>query len=276
MKNLINMLNTYVLVPAKTKLEPMKSGLIWMLYGMLITIAVSAYIQRDRVVETAKQQYSDLVSKTVETIQPSAVTVTKAEAAAINLKEQEDQRIGEYIMFIMNFSKVKISEFQKQLLAQAIVRVSGSIFDTETERQYFVVLINNESGFDRAVKSPAGAVGLTQVMPQFISEFGGHCDIEVNPSEVMDTETNLLLGACRFKHLLNAYKGVVTTALAAYNAGKHAKSVKELQKLEKITNEETLQYIARFAHVTATADANFKFVKTTAEVTPESTSLTER
>jgi hypothetical protein len=174
-------------------------------------------------------------------------------------KEQEDQKLGEYVMFIMGMRETKMSNFQKQLMAQTIVRVSGNIFDNYDERTWFVILINNESSFDRLAKSPAGAVGLTQVMPQFVEEFGGHCGLSnINPLEVTDMEVNLTLGACRFKHLLVSYKGVYSTALAAYNGGKNAKSVKELQRLANITTEETLQYLARFTHIKASADANAK------------------
>jgi len=174
-------------------------------------------------------------------------------------EDKESQKVGEYIMFIMNMHDTKMSDFQKQLMAQTITRVSGNIFDSYEERTWFVILINNESGFDRLAKSSAGAVGLTQVMPQFVNEFGGHCNIsDINPNEVIDMEINLTLGACRFKHLLSNYKGVYSTALAAYNGGKNAKSVKELQKLANITTEETLQYLARFTHIKASADANEK------------------
>jgi hypothetical protein len=182
---------------------------------------------------------------------------TKADLQVAQAKESEDQRVGNYIMFIMSMRNLQISEFQKQLMAQAIVRVSGNVFATFEERTWFVILINNESGFDKNAKSLSGAVGLTQVMPQFVEEFGNHCNItNVNPSEASDMEINLTLGACRFKHLLQNYNGVYSTALAAYNGGKNAKSVKELQRLANVSTEETAQYIIRFTHVKATADAN--------------------
>jgi len=249
-KNQIKVFTVNIVNKISNQISNIKLSLPWILLVLMVIFMAISHNKANSTVaktpeKTANDIQLDLVKKKFEE------------------KEKEDQRIGEYVLFIMNFSKIAMSDFQKQLLAQTIVRVSGQIFDTELERQYMIVLINNESGFDRNAKSNAGAVGLTQVMPQFISEFGSHCGIDVSKSEVFDTEANLLLGACRFKHLLNAYKGVVTTALAAYNAGKHAKSVKELQQLERITNQETLQYIARFAHVTATADANFKFKKTT-------------
>lgn len=184
--------------------------------------------------------------------------IAKTVSASVE-KDKEDQKLGEYIMFIMSMHDTKISRFQQQLIAQTIVRVSGNIFDNYDERTWFVILINNESAFDRLAKSPAGAVGLTQILPRFAEEFGSHCGLSsVNAAEVTDMEMNLTLGACRFKHLLVNYKGVYSTALAAYNGGKNAKSVQQLQKLANITTEETLQYLARFTHIKASADANEK------------------
>jgi hypothetical protein len=191
--------------------------------------------------------------------QNSELSSVAAEAKRIQEKEKEDQRLGEYIMFIMSMRKINTGDFQKQLLAQDIVRVTRGVFDTYEERSWFVILVNNESGFNKEAKSPAGAVGLSQVMPQFIEEFSSHCNIKgLVPADASDPTINLLLGACRFKHLLVNYKGVYSTALAAYNAGKEARSVKELQRLANLTTEETLQYLARFTHVKATADANEK------------------
>jgi hypothetical protein len=200
------------------------------------------------------------VTKKFRTYYHNTITSIQIEDDTQTLKEKEDERVGQYALLIMGMhTKMKMSDFQKQLMAQTIVRVSGNVFDNEDERKWFIILINNESAFDKNAKSPVGAVGLTQVMPQFIEEFGGHCGLkDVNTSEVFDMEVNLTLGACRFKHLLNSYSGVYSTALAAYNGGKNAKSVKEIQAFSKITTQETLQYIARFTHIKATADAKVK------------------
>ena len=248
-------LDMYVVNPVKRLYNHAKPTVIAMSAGFIAALLVLGLFHRDYVVSTVREYYSAAVNSASRSLSIDM---------GMTDKELEDQRVGEYVLFIMNFSKSKTSDFQKQLMAQTIVRVSGSVFDTAEERKWAVILVNNESGFDRMAKSPAGAVGLTQVMPQFVEEFGGHCGIKgIEKNEVADMETNLLLGFCRFKYLLKCYGGVYSTALAAYNGGKNAKSVKELQSLARITTTETLQYIARFTHVKATADAHFNTMQPT-------------
>jgi len=189
----------------------------------------------------------------------SLLEADSKQLALIKDKEKEDQKLGNYVLFLMKMYKVPAPEFQQQMLAQAIVRVSGSIFSTYEERKWIAVVVANESGFNRNAKSPVGAVGLMQIMPQYATEFASHCGITLtDKADLMDIDTNLTLGSCRFKELLVSYDGEVYTALAAYNAGKNAKSLKELQALTNITNIETVNYISRFAHVKSKADIQEK------------------
>lgn len=73
----------------------------------------------------------------------------------------------------------------------------------------FQKLINQESGWDATIRSPAGATGLTQLMPATAASLG------VNP---LDPIQNLDGGA---RYLSQQYQrfGSWTLALAAYNAG---------------------------------------------------------
>jgi soluble lytic murein transglycosylase-like protein len=72
-------------------------------------------------------------------------------------------------------------------------------------------LVRQESNFDPAVGSPAGATGLTQLMPGTAAALG--------VTDVTDPQQSLEGGAKYLKQQLDAFGGDITKALAAYNAG---------------------------------------------------------
>ena len=85
-------------------------------------------------------------------------------------------------------------------------------------------VIRQESSFRPKVQSPAGAVGLTQVMPntakRIIQEFGAiHACEGDDALELDDPRCNLELGARYLHKLMKLFEGQLPFVVLAYNAG---------------------------------------------------------
>jgi soluble lytic murein transglycosylase len=81
-------------------------------------------------------------------------------------------------------------------------------------------LVRQESRFEPAVRSTAGAIGLTQVMPdtgQHLADRLGLTDFVVD--DLSRPEVSLRLGAAFLRDLLANYDGQAEPALAGYNGG---------------------------------------------------------
>jgi soluble lytic murein transglycosylase-like protein len=75
-------------------------------------------------------------------------------------------------------------------------------------------LVRVESGFDHRARSPAGAVGLAQLMPGTAQQLGVR--------DRTDVAQSADAGARHLRALVDRFGGDVRLALAAYNAGEAA------------------------------------------------------
>lgn len=81
-------------------------------------------------------------------------------------------------------------------------------------------LIRQESAFDEYAGSPAGAIGLMQVMPKTAKQIAGELQQTWhNDFNLTDPDINIRYGSYYFKNVLNQYNGNFVLAAAAYNAG---------------------------------------------------------
>ncbi len=81
-------------------------------------------------------------------------------------------------------------------------------------------IARQESQFDKAAISHAGARGLMQLMPGTARETAGRIGLSYNPGGLTsDTGYNIQLGSTYFQQMLRYYNGSYPLAVAAYNAG---------------------------------------------------------
>ena len=110
------------------------------------------------------------------------------------------------------------SDYMKPDEVRKLVRVH-SVPDTEFEN-FVMAVIRAESSFRPQVVSPAGAIGLMQIMPD-TAEFVARLHDEPTPSEQMLKEPglNIQYGVRYLKWLRKEFGKQKEVVLAAYNAG---------------------------------------------------------
>jgi soluble lytic murein transglycosylase-like protein len=94
----------------------------------------------------------------------------------------------------------------------ALIDAAAQAFSIDSELIHAVISV--ESGYMVQARSPRGAAGLMQLMPETAKEYGAR--------DPFDPAQNINGGARYLKYLLDKYDNRLETALAAYNAGEKA------------------------------------------------------
>lgn len=130
------------------------------------------------------------------------------------------------------------------------------------QQSYWTIIhaiARQESQFDKAAISHAGARGLMQLMPGTARETAGKLGLTYSrDSLTVDTDYNIQLGSSYFQRMLGYYNGSYPLAVAAYNAGPgnvnkwiaangdpRSGSVDVVRWVEKIPIFETKNYVQR-------------------------------
>ena len=116
-----------------------------------------------------------------------------------------------------------------------------------------LAIMRIESAFRSDARSPAGALGLMQLMPQTARETARAAGRAFNgPAELVDAAANIALGTHYLHAMLERFHGNFALAAAAYNAGPHrvwqwqtAECVAAERWIEMIPFSETRGYVRR-------------------------------
>lgn len=127
----------------------------------------------------------------------------------------------------------------------------------DLEEALIHALTRQESEFNPTIVSPAGAVGLMQLLPSTAKEVARANDVKFEKAKLSsDPRYNLSLGSAFLHSLITNYNGSYIMALAAYNAGPgrvrqwvgqfgdpRDKKVDPIDWIERIPFKETREYV---------------------------------
>jgi soluble lytic murein transglycosylase len=117
----------------------------------------------------------------------------------------------------------------------------------------FHALVREESSFNPAARSWAGARGLSQLMPRTARGVAAAMKLKITTADLHDPKTNLSIGSWYLNKAFGRYEGNAFLAIASYNAGpgnvnKWRKRFGDLPSdefVERIPIRETRDYVRR-------------------------------
>ena len=97
--------------------------------------------------------------------------------------------------------------------------VAGAAIATDIDPQLLFAIARQESAFSPDAKSPAGALGLMQLMPATAKQTARRSGVNYRYHDLLKPEPNIKLGSRYLNSLLSQFDGNRILAAAAYNAG---------------------------------------------------------
>jgi len=118
-------------------------------------------------------------------------------------------------------------------------------------------IIKNESRYDHKAKSPVGAIGLMQIMPETGRWIANQMGIkDYKTEDLFTSRTNIRMGCWYVGELYHEFQGNMALVMMAYNAGRGQTAAwmeqnnwnYDFNQLEKIPYPETREYVQRVLH----------------------------
>lgn len=115
-------------------------------------------------------------------------------------------------------------------------------------------IIKNESRYDHKAKSPVGAIGLMQIMPETGQWIANQMDLkDYKTEDLFTSRTNIRMGCWYVGELYHEFQGNMALVMMAYNAGRGQTAAwmeqhnwdYNFNQPEKIPYPETREYVQR-------------------------------
>jgi len=159
-----------------------------------------------------------------------ATTESQAQAA------DDHESLHDVVVWMMNTPKCRgrqgteLSEVKQKMLAKQIERILTNIGGDRRMQEAFVFLMCQESQYRANARSPAGALGIAQLMPATAQAVATQLSLgKLTQDDLLDSETNIILGYTHFRDLVETYKGNLAKASAAYNGGLAGATIKAMK-----------------------------------------------
>jgi len=212
------------------------------LYSLVGVLGISVATQYG--FRALKESARTAVSNEVALLQ-AEVNVFKNREVEQAKKLEELKQIELHIVKSMLLTKARLTEVQKATIVSTLSTIAVSEFSNFEQRELWIAVIAQESKFNPKAESPAGALGIGQVMPTSADWYGEQCGItDITKQDLYDIRINAMISACIFNALLVKTNGSPSLALVSYNAGEFSKDVKNIDKMVNI-NTESANYVAK-------------------------------